>query len=311
MQSRTTQLAASPEPDGLRTTQQLLEARAAESHTGRPSAPRSDGNLGAARTRGGTRGDHGEANGTIAVFVVAGMLVALFVVSCGKGLTWPETLTPNPTPGSTAPTQTGATGGSVSAWRLRGQLARVDIAERSPAGEAYDRAEFGPDWTDEHNGVGGHNSCDTRNDVLARDLRNVALDPGSECEVASGVLRDPYTGRRIDFDAAADPNAVQVEHIYPLSLAWQRGAYAWSEQQRVDFANDIQRNLIAVDGPTNMSKGDDSPAEWLPPNDAYQCEYLYRFLKVAAHYDLPITDSDAAVVEQQATQCGAGGGRRG
>ena len=58
----------------------------------------------------------------------------------------------------------------------------------------YSRAKFGPAWEDVD-----LNRCDTRNDILARDLRQVVYKTGSSCIVAKGELRDPYTATMINF----------------------------------------------------------------------------------------------------------------
>ncbi|MFC5132585.1 GmrSD restriction endonuclease domain-containing protein [Paeniglutamicibacter kerguelensis] len=50
-----------------------------------------------------------------------------------------------------------------------------------------------------------------------------------------------------------------------LSDAWQEGAQQMNDQKRLEFAND-PINLLAVDGPTNVSKRDGDAATWLPPN---------------------------------------------
>lgn len=198
--------------------------------------------------------------------------------------------------------------GSTSTAELRAALARVEVVEeRCPDAECpggYSREEFGPDWTDEYEGPGGGNDCDTRNDVLADQMRHVRREDG--CVVASGTLADPYTGRTIRFDQSADPSAVQIDHMVPLSVAWDMGAAEWSEDERTVFANDAARNLVASDGPANMSKSDHPPAEWLPPNRAARCEYLRRYLVVSDHYRLPITEADAVVVREQASRCGGG-----
>ena len=88
------------------------------------------------------------------------------------------------------------------------------------------RCVFGEAWTDEHPGPGGHDGCDTRNNVLARDLRGVVFRPGSDnCIVTAGTLDDPYTGARVHFQRA-HANAVHIDHIYPLAAAWDHGAAA-------------------------------------------------------------------------------------
>ena len=50
--------------------------------------------------------------------------------------------------------------------------------------------------------------------------------------------------------------------------------------RRRAFAND-PLNLLAVDGPLNMQKGDGDAATWLPPNRSYRCAYVARQVAVA------------------------------
>ena len=58
-----------------------------------------------------------------------------------------------------------------------------------------------------------------------------------------------------------------------------------SNEERKQLAND-HLNLFAADGPTNGSKGDKDSASWLPPNKAFQCEYVTRQTAVKAKYKL-------------------------
>lgn len=188
-------------------------------------------------------------------------------------------------------------------------LAQVRIVPSRPDPGGYDRScrrghacVFGPAWTDDHHGAGGHDGCDTRNNVLAAQLRDVAHRPGSSCVVIRGTLDDPYTGDTINW-TKTHASAVQVDHVYPLALAWDMGAVGWPAQRRVDFANDQRRNLLAVDARANESKGDQGPATWLPINRTFRCSYVARFLEVAIAYELPITRSDAVSVRHTARGC--------
>lgn len=183
-------------------------------------------------------------------------------------------------------------------------LDHVEVLRSRPNPDGYDRScgtghgcVFGHAWADVD-----HNGCDTRNDILAKQLTGVVFRPGSrQCVVMAGDLRDPYTGGLIHF-TKANASAVQIDHIYPLSLAWDMGADGWDTQRRINFAND-PANLLAVDGPTNMSKGDSSPADWLPINATYRCEYVKRFLTIARTHGLPITKADADSIRITATKC--------
>lgn len=73
--------------------------------------------------------------------------------------------------------------------------------------------------------------------------------------------------------------------IVALKRAWDTGASSWSDEKRERFAND-PINLLVVDDGTNQSKGAKSVLEWLPPNEAYHCNYATRYLRVLITYEL-------------------------
>lgn len=54
-------------------------------------------------------------------------------------------------------------------------------------------------------------------------------------------------------------------HVVALSRAWDAGAANWTPQQRVNFANDTDVNLLASQGKANQSKSDQGLDTWLPP----------------------------------------------
>ena len=151
----------------------------------------------------------------------------------------------------------------------------------------YSRERFGPPWKDVD-----HNGCDTRNDILRRDLRRVVLKQGSRCTVARGLLPDPYTRTRISFvRGVRTSGAVQIDHIVALADAWRTGAARWGSGKRLRYANDPVV-LLAVDGPTNEAKGDDDASEWLPPNHGYDCAYVKRQILIKRRYGLWVTPSE-------------------
>jgi len=122
------------------------------------------------------------------------------------------------------------------------------------------------------------------------------------CVVVEGVLTDPYTGADITF-RKSDGGRVQIDHVYPLAAAWDMGAAGWPPAQRLRFANDLSVNLLATGATTNQSKGDDTPADWLPPARANHCFYAAKYLTVAVDYDLPITAADNAALHDIARGC--------
>ncbi len=164
------------------------------------------------------------------------------------------------------------------------QLSTLAIKPRAPR-EGYSRDQFGPTWLDVN-----QNGCDTRNNILARDLDDAVVD--FRCRVLTGVLIEPFTGDTIFFERGEQTSAlVQIDHVVALSNAWQTGAQELSEQRRIEFAND-PLNLIAVSGRLNQQKGDSDAASWLPPNREYWCEYVARQVGVKAHYSLWVTQAE-------------------
>ena len=163
----------------------------------------------------------------------------------------------------------------------------------------YSREAFGQRWADID-----RNGCDTRNDVLNRDLGLKEWRAGTrQCVVISGVLRDPYSGRRLVF-AKADAEAVQIDHVVALSDAWQKGAAQWDAARREAFAND-PLNLLAVDGPTNSQKSDGDAATWLPPRKSYRCRFVARQVAVKAKWKLTVTPAEHDAIARVLSKCPA------
>ncbi|MDI3314271.1 MAG: HNH endonuclease family protein [Mycobacterium sp.] len=169
----------------------------------------------------------------------------------------------------------------------------------------YRRAAFGEAWTDDNDAPGGHNNCDTRDDILNRDLVDKTYVAIKRCPdaVASGILHDPYTDTTVAFQRGAGTGAaVQIDHIVPLAYAWDMGAYDWPYPRRVRFAND-PANLLAVAGQANQDKADSQPALWMPPNTAFWCQYGMQYIAVLRGYALPVDQPSAEVLRRAASTC--------
>ena len=165
-------------------------------------------------------------------------------------------------------------------------LATLPVKGRAPK-TGYERALFGPTWADVD-----RNGCDTRNDILRRDLTEITYTSSVPCTVKTGILADPYTGTTISFiRGTTTSSAVQIDHVVALSDAWQKGAQQLTTEQRTAFAND-PLNLQATDGPTNQQKGDGDAATWLPPSKGFRCEYVARQVSVKARYSLWVTQAE-------------------
>lgn len=163
----------------------------------------------------------------------------------------------------------------------------ADLAEIAISDEdtrvPYVRDAFGPSWEDVD-----HNGCDTRNDILARDLTSPVIDSDG-CRVLAGVLADdPYTGERVEFTRGEQTSAeVPVDHVVPLAEAWRSGARHWTAEDRAEFAND-PLNLLATTRAVNSAKSDLSPDQWLPAEQARACDYVVRYVAVKVKYELAV-----------------------
>lgn len=172
-------------------------------------------------------------------------------------------------------------------------LAKLTIKGRAPA-TGYKRDNFGADWAKT-------NGCDTRNIILNRDLKNVVAN--KSCEVVSGILQDPYTGKTINFKRGASTSSlVQIDHVVALSDAWQKGAQDMTLSERIGLAND-PLELLAVDGRANVQKSNGDAATWLPSNKAFRCEYIARQIAVKFKYHLWVTIAERDVMRNILQKC--------
>ena len=166
----------------------------------------------------------------------------------------------------------------------------------------FSRYRFGEAWSDDVDVEFGHNGCNTRDDILRRDLTELVVRPGT-CYAQSGVLHDPYTGESIQFTRGPQTSdAVQIDHLVSLSDAWYKGARKWDEQRRRDFAND-PRNLLAVGGKANFDKAFRDATAWLPSNTAFRCEFVARQVEVKAAYQLWVSANEKRAMAEVLDEC--------
>ena len=186
-------------------------------------------------------------------------------------------------------------------------LEALTVKGRAPK-TGYSRKEFGAKWSDVD-----RNGCDTRNDILRRDLHDIETKPrkrsrsdparNRDCVVLSGVLDDPYSGRQIPFlKGDGTSQLVQIDHVVSMGNAWVTGAFQWSPGQRRSFAND-PLNLLAISGELNSKKRDGDAATWLPPDRSYRCRYVARQIAVKQKYGLWVTRPEKEAMQRILRNC--------
>lgn len=182
----------------------------------------------------------------------------------------------------------------------RVDLTRIPIVDAASIAGAptYRRAAFGPAWQSTSG-----SPCRTRDQVLARTLQQPVYRAGSACVLIAGSFTDPYTGASVTFTKAQAAD-VQIDHVIPLALAWRLGAFAWSDQQRVRFANDLTTPELQLTTETaNHTKGDEGPAAWMPPNRAAHCDYAADWVQIATVWHLGLTRADHQALDATLTHC--------
>lgn len=196
---------------------------------------------------------------------------------------------------SSVPNGQSPTGSNVSNSPAGQALEKLAVKGRAPKTN-YSRSQFGDGWTQQ-------NGCDTREIILHRDLTNTVVN--TSCQVVSGTLADPYTGKTIEFRRGASTSSlVQIDHVVALGNAWQTGAQALTPVQRATLAND-PLELLAVDGDANQQKSDSDAASWLPPNKAFRCQYVARQIAVKLKYMLWVTPPEKEAMQRVLAICPA------
>jgi hypothetical protein len=175
-------------------------------------------------------------------------------------------------------------------------LATLPVKGRAPMTGYARTAKFGTAWLDVD-----RNGCDTRNDILARDL--TAIAKSGSCKVLSGTLVSPYTGATIHFVRGNTTSTeVQIDHVVALADAWRTGAQQLSQEKRVALAND-PANLFAVDGRSNSQKSDGDTATWLPASKGFRCTYVGHQVSVKAAYGLWVTPAEHDAMARVLSTC--------
>ena len=241
--------------------------------------------------------------------ILAVVLAILVIAAVAGVLFWQERSTrqssgPSPT-WRAEPTSTAAPS-NQPAPTARYDIARQQLKQLEVRGwdrtSDFKRYQFGKAWSDDVDVEFGRNGCNTRDDILRRDLQNLVVRRGT-CYAQSGTLVDPYSGVTIDFVRSPDTsNAIEIDHVVALADAWYKGARSWDPQRRLDFAND-PRNLLAVSPKANFDKAFRDAASWLPPNEAFRCDFVARQIEVKAAYGLWLSAKEKKAMESVLSRC--------
>lgn len=194
-------------------------------------------------------------------------------------------------PATASPTAVPAVAGESFAFALQDAAQWLPVAEEDRTG--YTRSSF-RHWVDSDS-----DGCDARREVLLEEAIE-APTVGPRCALTGGSWYSAYDARTFD-----NATSLDVDHFVPLAEVWDSGASAWTAKERELYANDLDdpRLLIAVSAASNRSKADKDVAQWLPPFDAYRCEYLANWAAMKARWGLTIDPTERDALAEETSSC--------
>jgi hypothetical protein len=164
------------------------------------------------------------------------------------------------------------------------------VKEESRSG--YVRSKF-KHW------VSTGNNCDARKSVIISEaIKKPTVD--KSCKITGGEWYSPYDDVKV-----ADASKLDVDHMVPLAEAWDSGASSWDALRREKYANDQTDpiHLIAVTAASNRSKSDQDPAEWLPTNKSYICQYITNWIAIKVRWNLNLDQKEKDALILTLKQC--------
>lgn len=187
---------------------------------------------------------------------------------------------------------TGVANASTSATYKDAQTALNTLKVTDEVRTGYVRTKF-KHW------IGAGNGCDSRKAVI---ISEAIVKPTVEkgCVIKGGEWLSIYDNVKV-----TEAGKLDVDHMVPLAEAWDSGASAWDAKKREMYANDQTdpRHLIAVTGPSNRSKSDQDPADWMPTNKAYSCEYLDNWVSIKVRWNLSVDKKEKDFISTNLKSC--------
>lgn len=173
-------------------------------------------------------------------------------------------------------------------------MTSLTIAE--PQFHKYNRDEWLPSgWADPDN-----DCWDTRAEVLMQESTAPPLINTKTCRVVKGSWADEFSGF-----SATEAKDVQIDHLVALGDANRSGGWAWSQDKKIDFANDVSDpdHLNAMQGAENQRKSDKGPDGWTPPNLASKCRYVKAYARIKTRWELTVTQSQWNAINEGLKVC--------
>lgn len=206
-----------------------------------------------------------------------------------------------PVPTSTTPTVTPSVSASAAATasvppgvaEFVSMLTGLVTDDATSSHTGYNRDLFKA-WIDADS-----DGCDTRAEVLLLETL-IKATTRNTCTVSTGSWVSVYDGVSV-----TDASKLDIDHFVPLAEAWVSGAYAWPNDKKVRFGNDLGYDpaLVAVTASSNRSKSDSDPAKWMPTNRSYYCDYAATWVAVKWRWSLTVDTLERRAIQAVLTGC--------
>jgi hypothetical protein len=178
-----------------------------------------------------------------------------------------------------------------AAYDIITKLDALPVREERSFG--YSRVRFGP-WLDKDG-----DGCTIRDEIIiSQALESVSrTDP---CTIISGRWLSLY-----DNVTVSAPDDVVVDHLVGLSETWRSGAWDWTDARRNAYLNDITHvgSVLAVSAASREAKDGDDPADWIPPNTAFRCQYLQTWVDMKTEWKLSVDPGERESIAAAALDC--------
>jgi hypothetical protein len=141
------------------------------------------------------------------------------------------------------------------------------------------------------------NCIDTRGEILITRSSIPVVMNKSKCTVKLGKWADYYYP-----EVYTSASLVEIDHLVPLKNANDNGGYSWSQQKKMEFANDPE-NLVITKKSYNRIKGASGIDRWLPVNISYACKYVSDWIKIKKKYSLKLSGPERKTIASFKDRC--------
>jgi hypothetical protein len=165
---------------------------------------------------------------------------------------------------------------------------------------SYDRGHW-KHWVDHDK-----NCMDARQEALLKDAYSISSfereRSGNECKVHGGSWTPVYLQGLNNTNQSTnltDPKEVDVDHFVPLKNAHVHGGWAWSARKKEKYANFLEHpyHLLSVSAGQNRSKGAKGPEDYMPPNQAFGCDYIKIWIQIKDQWNLFMNQKEILFIE--------------